>query len=159
MRHSRELLDRLRLLIHYSPETPRELERRAGFSRGYLSQILGGHLTLRVEHLLALVLALDLEPAEFFDGLFTDSRFRLRQPDEPPRRRDANQALSLELAKRYGVGLESLDDLLRRLEEYEAGQRHFETALASSDLPSSDLPSSGSASSAGPRSSAPLCDG
>ena len=153
MRHSREVLDRLRLLIHYSPETPRDLERRAGFSRGYLSQILGGHLPLRVEHLLALILALDLEPAEFFDGLFSDSRFRLRRPGAPPRRRDATQALSLELAKRYGVGLESLDDLLLRLEEYEAGQRRLEASTPSAP------PSSDTASSAGPRSSASLCDG
>ena len=148
VRHTHEVLDRLRLLVHYSPETPRDLERRAGFSRGYLSQILGGQLPLRVEHLLALIVALGLEPAEFFGGLFTDSSFRLRRHGQPPRRRDATQALSLELAKRYGVGLESLDDLLRRLEEYEAGQRRRESSSPSS-----------SASSAGPRSSASLCDG
>lgn len=145
------MLDRLRLLVHYAPETPRDLEERAGFSRGYLSQILGGHLPLRVEHLLAMILALDLEPAEFFDGLFSDSRFRLRQPGQPPRRRDATQALALELAKRYGVGLESLDDLLRRLEDYEAGQRRLESSTPSSPATSASL--------AGPRSSASLCDG
>lgn len=139
-----DLLDRLRLLVHYAPSTPRAIERRAGFSRGYLSQILAGNLHLRVEHLLAVVLALDLDPAEFFDGLFTDRRYRPRRSDDAPPRRDATQALSLELAKRYGVGLDSLDDLLRRLETYEASLRRLE---------SSDN------SLAGPRSSASLCDG
>lgn len=141
---TREVLDRLRLLIHYSPEIQRNIEQRAGFSRGYLSQILTGNLPLRVEHLLALVLALDLEPAEFFDGLFTERRYQMRRPGGPPRRRDATQALSLELAKRYGVGLDSLDDLLRRLEDYESSQR---------------LRESSDNSLADPRSSASLCDG
>jgi len=93
---------------------------------------------------MALVLALDLEPLEFFDGLFVEHRYKPYDAGTATKKRDVTQALSLELARRYGVGLDSLDDLLRRLEAYESSLRRLETSESSL---------------AGPRSSASLCDG
>lgn len=148
-----DLLDRLRLLVHYSSETPRRIERRAGLRLGYLSQILQGRLELKLEHALALIHALDFEPDEVLEGLFSEPRLRADDPGAKDcrrrRRRDGTQALALELAKTYGLGLDSLDEFLLRLERYEEALRERDLLISEIESPSS----------AGPRSSASLCDG
>lgn len=127
----RELLTRLRLRIHYAPFTQRELEQRAGFSKGYLSQILHGNIDLKLSHLLAVIDALDLHPAEFFADLFDERRFAAHRLLSLGRRRSASgdarsTPLGLELARLYGLGLERLDELLRRLDRCEAAFRELE---------------------------------
>lgn len=165
-RQSRDLLDRLRLLVHYSSESPRRIEARAGLRLGYLSQILQGRLELKLDHALALIHALGFEPEEVFEGLFSAPRPEDRGPGPACRRRDGTQALALELAKSYGLGLDSLDDLLRRLERYEAELRERDLRISENpgrwnqrSVRDTNRESKDSPSSAGPRSSASLRDG
>jgi transcriptional regulator with XRE-family HTH domain len=57
-----ELRDRVRR----SSLSQRQIEENAGWSRGYLSQVLQGHITLTVAHLLALLEMLELPVDQFF---------------------------------------------------------------------------------------------
>ncbi len=107
------ILERVRLSIFFSDLSQRELERRIGFSRGYLSQLLGGAVELKLWQLLAILHAMELEPSEFFVELFP----RRRQPALA--RRARQQPLSLELAQLYTFGIESMADFHERLERCE----------------------------------------
>lgn len=120
-KETRRLLKRLRVLIHVSARTQREIEQIAGFSRGYLSQILGGRAELKLRHLLMILEALDTCPADFFFQLFPRRRNRVLQALDGLRRdsRRFEQPLILDLARLYGYGIESLEDLERRLERCE----------------------------------------
>jgi transcriptional regulator with XRE-family HTH domain len=56
----------LRRLVLLSEQTQRSIEEKNGYTRGYLSQVLQGHITLTAEHVFAVLLALELSPAQFF---------------------------------------------------------------------------------------------
>lgn len=45
--------------------TQRRVEDANGFTPGYLSQVLKGHITLTVRHLWGILLAIRVEPGEF----------------------------------------------------------------------------------------------
>jgi transcriptional regulator with XRE-family HTH domain len=57
---------RLRDLVRLSSLSQRQIEDGLGWSRGYLSQVLQGHITLSVGHLLGILGALDRRPEDFF---------------------------------------------------------------------------------------------
>ncbi len=61
---------RLREIVRLSSVSQRQIEERLGWSRGYLSQVLQGHITLSIAHVLAILKTLDAEPAQFFHSLF-----------------------------------------------------------------------------------------
>jgi len=69
-----ELVDRLRVelrrLVRESGSTQRTVEEANGFTRGYLSQVLQGHVTLSAKHVFGIVLALGVTPDAFFLKLF-----------------------------------------------------------------------------------------
>ncbi len=71
-----EMVDRLReelrRRVRESGSTQRALEAANGFTRGYLSQVLQGHVTLTARHVFGIILALGVPPAEFFSRLFGD---------------------------------------------------------------------------------------
>ena len=48
----------------------REVERRLGFSAGYLSRVLGGKVELRVDHVARIAHSIGLKPAEVFQAAF-----------------------------------------------------------------------------------------
>lgn len=48
----------------------REVERRLGFSAGYLSRVLGGKVELRVDHVCSIARSIGLKPAEVFQAAF-----------------------------------------------------------------------------------------
>ena len=52
--------------------TQRSIETTNGFARGYLSQVLKGHVTLSVRHLLGILLALGISPDAFFRQVLGD---------------------------------------------------------------------------------------
>jgi len=110
------ILERLRLEIYLSKVTQREIERRIGFSRGYLSQLLGGSVELKLWQLLAILHAIGKDPASFFSETFPRRRseevIARLQPDR-------SKPLSLELARLYGIGIESVADFRERLERCE----------------------------------------
>lgn len=71
----------LRRLVRECPLTQRDIEERSGFQRGYLSQVLQGHIALSLRHVLGILLATGTSPGTFFAELFpasgdfsTDSR-------------------------------------------------------------------------------------
>jgi transcriptional regulator with XRE-family HTH domain len=66
--------------------TNRDVEKKLGVSPSYLSRLFSGTIELKVEHIMELVAAIGLEPAEFFHLAYprlpepgSDSAQRLRQ--------------------------------------------------------------------------------
>jgi transcriptional regulator with XRE-family HTH domain len=66
--------------------TNRDVEKKLGVSPSYLSRLFSGTIELKVEHVMELVAAIGLEPAEFFHLAYprlpepgSDSAQRLRQ--------------------------------------------------------------------------------
>ena len=53
-------------LIRVSGQTRQTLERRLGWSAGYLSRLLAGSIDLKMRHVLLICEALGVEPGEFF---------------------------------------------------------------------------------------------
>ena len=56
---------KLRDCVKRAAVSQRQIEEAAGWSRGYLSQVLQGHITLTVAHLLIILDMLDLSVAQF----------------------------------------------------------------------------------------------
>lgn len=110
------VLERIRLLIYLSERTQREIEQRLGFSRGYLSLLLGGKVDLKMWQLLAILHALELEPAEFFAEAFPRRRNRALENLDDLRESLRNKPLALELAGLFALGIESIADFSERLE-------------------------------------------
>ena len=71
-----EVLDHLRRLVRESEKTQRNIEEENGFARGYLSQVLNGHMSLTVRHLFGILQALEIPPGEFFTRLTGDSELQ-----------------------------------------------------------------------------------
>lgn len=71
-----EAVDRLRRelrrLVRDSDETQRSIEVANGFTRGYLSQVLQGHVTLTARHVFGILFALAVAPGPFFSRFFGD---------------------------------------------------------------------------------------
>ena len=66
------LREELRRRVRESGVTQRSLEEANGFARGYLSQVLQGHVTLTARHVFGILLALEVPADEFFTQLLGD---------------------------------------------------------------------------------------
>ncbi len=64
------LRDELRRMVRASNSTQRALEEANGFTRGYLSQVLQGHVSLTAKHMFGITLALGVPPEELFQRLY-----------------------------------------------------------------------------------------
>jgi len=113
------ILECLRLEIYLSKITQREIERRVGFSGGYLSQLLGGTVELKLWQLLAILHAIGTDPASFFSEAFPRRRSEEVITRLQPEGQGRAKPLSLELARLYGFGIESVADFRERLERCE----------------------------------------
>ncbi len=118
------VLAALRLRIKSSPLSQRKIEERAGFSRGYLSQLLTEKLELKVVHIMAVLTVLEVQPARFFDGLYPSrptalERFKRSSRLDLPELNQTMDAL-------YGLGLESLHQLRHRLARCEDAVEQLE---------------------------------
>ena len=64
------VIDRIRhelqALVREAGWTQRRVEAVNGFTPGYLSQVLQGHIALTVRHLYGILLAIEIEPEELF---------------------------------------------------------------------------------------------
>ena len=118
---TRRLLKRLRWMVQLSEATQHEIEVRAGFSRGYLSQMLNGHVEIKIWHLLTILDTIGVCPADLFFQLFPRRRSRVFEVLEAFRRssQSFDRPLVTELARLYGFGIESLEDLEDRLDRCE----------------------------------------
>jgi transcriptional regulator with XRE-family HTH domain len=61
------LMNVLRTAIRLLGLTNREIERRLELTPSYLSRLFGGHIELKVEHVVAIARAIGLKPGEFFE--------------------------------------------------------------------------------------------
>lgn len=114
------LLERLRLLVYFSPLSHREIEQRAGFSRGYLSQILRGKVELKFRHVLIILDAIESSPEELFSELYPYRRGAAELIDSlPAGSRLREQPFVSQLAQLFAFGIEALVDLYERLERCE----------------------------------------
>ena len=70
VRERDEVADRIRrelsALVREHGWTQRRVEKANGYSKGYLSQVLKGHITLTVRHLYGILLAIGMSPEELF---------------------------------------------------------------------------------------------
>ena len=57
----------LRVLVREGGWTQRRVEETNGFTQGYLSQVLQGHIALTARHLYGILLAIGMSPEDFFD--------------------------------------------------------------------------------------------
>ncbi len=60
----------LREVIRSSPLTQSEIQARLGWGRTYITQLLNGQKSLRLEQLLRILAALGVAPGEFFRSLY-----------------------------------------------------------------------------------------
>ena len=67
---TKPLLKEIRRLVRLSDLSQRQVEKQAGFSKGYLSQLLGQNLDLKVWHVFAILNVLDVEPRAFYARVF-----------------------------------------------------------------------------------------
>jgi transcriptional regulator with XRE-family HTH domain len=113
---TRRALRHLHDLLEDSGIPRREIEDHCGFSRGYLAQLLGGNIELKVMHLALILDALGSSPAPFFRELYP------RSP--PPRQRHPRVVEGLVVSRDnlnvYAYGVESIRELRQRLERCEA---------------------------------------
>lgn len=115
---TRRVLDALRQLIKQSSLSQRKVEEHAGFSRGYLSQLLAANLDLKLVHIIAILDILEVDPGRFFNRLYPD----LRSPAlESFKERSRMRSIDVrrDLDELYDDGLESLQQLRSRLERCE----------------------------------------
>ena len=68
------LVSLLKTLIRFSQTNNREIEKRLGFSGGYLSRLLSGKIEIKIQHILAILELIELEPHEFFAMAFPADR-------------------------------------------------------------------------------------
>ena len=65
-----QLVTVLRAAIRALGLSVREVERRMGFSPGYLSRVLSGKVELRVDHVCGIAESIGLKPSEVFQAAF-----------------------------------------------------------------------------------------
>ena len=94
------LRQELRQQVRGSDMTQRAIEEENGFSHGYLSQVLQGHVTLTARHVFGILMALGIPPDAFFRRLFGDSGGGHDGPISEIRERMA----------RYDAALKQLED-------------------------------------------------
>lgn len=113
------VLRRLADLVEDSDLRRYEIEDRAGFNKGYLSQLLWGNVELKVWHVHALLGALGRNPAEFFGALFPMPR--------PPMSAATATGLRVnaDVVCIYSLGIEAVESLRARLDVCEQGLRRL----------------------------------
>jgi transcriptional regulator with XRE-family HTH domain len=116
-----ELRTRLRRQIQDSGLTQWQVEKTAGFSKGYLSQLLNGRVELKMRHVFAVLEVIEADPAQLFAETLGERRYlagalHVRAEERPS---GGKPALNGELAQLFAFGLEAVDDLSRRLARFE----------------------------------------
>ncbi len=100
-------VDRLRQLlrreIRESDLTQRSVEEVNGFTRGYLSQVLQGHVTLTTRHLIGILYALGISPESFFQRAFGSPLQTREEPLSEIRERMARYDDALKQLEEKGV--------------------------------------------------------
>lgn len=115
----------IRRMLDDSGLSQRVVERRSGFSPGYLSQLLSGRRDLKLWHVLAILGALERPPGELFGRVYPERRFPALEQFRKTSRPLSEETDEL-LERLYGSGVESLNDLRRRLARCERAVAELE---------------------------------
>jgi len=123
-------LQEIRRLLKETGMSQRRLEERAGFSRGYVSQLLGRNLDLKLFHVIAILDALNEDVAAFFKRTYPAAKKRRRALDEfRLQSGPLTEEIDELLGRLYEYGVDSLRDLKERLEQCEKRMARFEEIL------------------------------
>lgn len=125
-RDVKPILEALRLMIRRSELSQRQVEEAAGFSRGYLSQLLAQNLDLKVWHLLSILDLFDEHPGDFFDRVRPGSRRPDPLADFASRSASSGDELLDSIDRLYHVSVDSLSQLRRRLERVDGAMEELE---------------------------------
>lgn len=101
---TRPLLEELRRMIKRSEYSQRRIEELAGFSKGYLSQLLAQNLDIKVWHVLAILEVFDMPPGDLFARVYPEDGDAPSSAHDDP------------LARLLRGGVQSLQHLRQRLE-------------------------------------------
>lgn len=130
---TRRALRHLQDLIEDSDVPRRKIEAQCGFSRGYLAQLLCGHIDLKLSHLGRILDALGETPGRFFIGLYPLLPACRRRP-----RSKARLVVTRDVADVYGCGVDSLRELRLRLARCEEALWELKTSGLLEELDSAD---------------------
>jgi transcriptional regulator with XRE-family HTH domain len=70
---TQRLAEALRETIRRAKTSQRQIERTLGQGKGYLSQLLGGNVDLKVKHVFAILAVIGVEPEELFLEIYDRS--------------------------------------------------------------------------------------
>jgi transcriptional regulator with XRE-family HTH domain len=132
----RKISEALRRKIREHGLTLEQAEQRAGMGREYLRQVLRGTLKLRVEHVAAVLAALDIPPIEFYVDVYgppRSARFAA-EPDDDHTFRTTVRVMHRSLLRRMiwklkEKGVFTPEEADRMLEELEQTMRLTEPPL------------------------------
>lgn len=120
------IVEEIRTMIRRSELSQRRVEELAGFSKGYLSQLLAQNLDLKMWHVLTILGVFDMSPAEFFEGVFP----RARSGGALESFVDGSQPLAgdieMSIHQLYRLGVESLTEMRMRLQRCEKAINQLE---------------------------------
>ena len=116
---TRPLLDEIRRLVRFSDISQRDVEKGAGFSKGYLSQLLGQNLDLKMWHILAILKVLDVDSGHYFQRVFGPPPETSSKPRSLEKFERLSQPISEDLDRQLGElyrdRADTLDSLRHRL--------------------------------------------
>ncbi len=101
-RDAERIRQELAALVRTCGTTQRRIEQLNGFKRGYVSQVLQGHITLSMRHVSGILMAVEMPPMDFFARLFDG----VTSPPESPVPLDEIR----ERLARYDAALDELQD-------------------------------------------------
>lgn len=127
------ILEEIRGMIERSGVSQRQVEKKAGFSRGHLSRLLARKLEVKVWHVLAVLEALEAHPGEFFAKIYPVPRQAAvpqadpLRPDQPSGPDQPAAAIDEVLQRLYSLKIDSLATLRRRLARCEQAVAELES--------------------------------
>lgn len=133
------ILEEIRLRIEGSELSLRKVEAGAGFSRGYLSQLLARNLDLKVRHLLAILDVLGIQPAEFFASLYPVPPRAVLEVLAERRAMSSRSTPDGPLDDLLQLGVESFHDLRGRVERCERAVSRLQARGLVERVPDSEL--------------------
>lgn len=114
-------------MIKRSEFSQRQVEEMAGFSKGYLSQLLARNLDLKVWHILAILDVFKVGPSQFFERLYPAAGRAAALESFTERSEPLADDLDKALSTLYRVGVDSLGQLRERLERCEKAVAELES--------------------------------
>ena len=124
------VLEAIRTMIRRSDLSQRIVEERAGFSKGYLSQLLAHNLDLKMWHVLAILRVFDVQVVDFFEEIFPrPKRMTLggsALEDFVNNAAPLPEDIETSINQLYRLGVESLTELRMRLGRCESAVDQLE---------------------------------